>query len=381
MARDERRTSAGTSPTGTSRAAAGPVARSPLAPQWLTLGRDGRLSAYASGDGALLCWTEEAPGSAQWLGPDPVPLPAGALAPTLAQEPGLGYVHLAVLRPAPDARSRHAVLVSTRYQTGRTLSDWRPLDLPEAVDQLDEAQAEPRLSVGPDGELLLFVQHLGKGLWMRIRDEQGRWGAWKGMQGAWVRDPVAARAGEDGSAELLAPYRGGAVHWRRSAAGKPFERLKLQPEAKAAARSYSALETGPGSTTWFWRAADGAAVHAWRPPETAGEPADPVSVGGEGGTGPVAAARAVIDGHDCTVLLQRGADGRTEVAAYPTLAEDGGVWWTPTGPPGTGTPGLCHDAQGRLTLASLGADGSLSISRQKTGEEGLAFGPWSRVGR
>ncbi|MCD0485951.1 hypothetical protein LO771_27070 [Streptacidiphilus sp. ASG 303] len=359
-------------------AAASAVPVVPLAPQWLALGRDGRLSAYATAGAALVRWTEQTPGSDVWTGPDTLPLPDGAVEVTLAQDPDLGYVHLAALRPGGAEGVRSQILVATQFQSGRPLSEWHPLNLPDAVEQVTPGQGAPRLAVGPDNELMLFFQHRGKGLWVRIRDTQGRWNWWKGMQGQWISAPVAARAGSDGSAELLAPYGKGAVHWRRPAAGKPFERLG-QPEAKADVRSYVALETAPGRATWFWRTQDGG-VHAWRAPADGDGPSEPAAVGCTAGSGPVAAARTLVDGHDCTVLVQRGADGRAEVAAYPTEAEESDVWWTPTGGPGTGTPGMLADGSGRLTLASIGPEGGLSICRRKDDEDGLAFGAWRSVG-
>ncbi len=65
-----------------------------------------------------------------------------------------------------------------------------------------------------------------------------------------------------------------------------------------------------------------------------------IPLGGAPGTGPAAALRMTIDGHDCTVLAHRTAAGRPELAAFPTEDEEAGLWWAETGEPCLGAPGV-----------------------------------------
>lgn len=53
---------------------------------WLRLGRDGRLTAYASCAEGLVRWTESAPGSDVWRGPDLFPVEGWTGRFTLAQD-------------------------------------------------------------------------------------------------------------------------------------------------------------------------------------------------------------------------------------------------------------------------------------------------------
>jgi hypothetical protein len=103
-----------------------------------------------------------------------------------------------------------------------------------------------------------------------------------------------------------------------------------------------------------------------------------VSLGGEPDKGPPAVLRTPIEGHDCTVLAYRGRDGRPAIAACPTEGEAEGLWWTPTGEPSIGAPALALDAEDRVVMAVIAADGTLRVARQKA-EPGLALAAWTQV--
>lgn len=96
---------------------------------WLRLGRDGRLTAYASCSEGLVRWTESAPGSDVWQGPDLFPVEGWAGRFTLAQDSN-GFVWFAGTRYRDGAPGGREFIIAAQYQTGRPLGDWRAVGNP-----------------------------------------------------------------------------------------------------------------------------------------------------------------------------------------------------------------------------------------------------------
>ncbi|MFG2990243.1 hypothetical protein ACGFZK_13295 [Streptomyces sp. NPDC048257] len=350
---------------------------------WLRLGRDGRLTAYASCAEGLVRWTESAPGSDVWQGPELFPVEGWAGRFTLAQDSN-GFVWFAGTRYRDGAPGGRELVIATQYQTGRPLGDWRAVGNPFPERKQEDGEPQPPPGdpiVLPDGTGALHVvtTRFGAGVRGRTRRPDGIWGNWADFQGKWVRGAVVPLVTAQGRAEFLAPFRGGASYWGQGTPGGDFRWLG-RIEADAVEGTYSSFETGRGTGTYFWRhPADGGVV-AYRPQAPAGSSPALMSLGGAGGAGPVGVARTRIDGYDCTVLLQRGAEGHPEIAAYPTEGEQYGTWWAPVGDRCAGLPAISLDARGSVTIAMIGMDGGLLVARQDPTDPGLAFGPWRRVG-
>ncbi|MEU6312660.1 hypothetical protein [Streptomyces sp. NPDC047014] len=354
------------------------------APGWLRLGRDGRLTAYASCAEGLVRWTESRPGSDLWSGPELFPVEGWAGRFTLAQDHN-GFVWFAGTRHREGAPGGRELVVAAQYQTGRPLGDWRSLGNPfpeRESERGEEPLPEPAAPVVlPDGSGALHVlaTRFGSGVRGRTRRTDGTWGDWQDYQGKWVRGSVVPLVTAHGRTEFLAPFRGGASYWGQDGPAADF-RWFGRVAADAVEGTHSSCETGSGTGTYFWRhPADGGVV-AYRPQAPAGPSPALMPLGGAGGVGPVAVTRTRVNGYDCTVLLQRGAEGRPEIAAYPTEGEQYGAWWAPVGDRCAGLPALALDARGAVTIAMLDPDGGLLVARQDPRDPGLVFGSWCRVG-
>ncbi|MGW0363837.1 hypothetical protein [Streptomyces sp. NPDC002990] len=353
---------------------------------WLRLGRDGRLTAYASCAEGLVRWTESAPGSDVWHGPDLFRVEGWGGRFTLAQD-SHGFVWFAGTRYREDVPGGYEFVIAAQYQTGRPLGDWRTVGNPFAAEQeAAPAPGDPVLLPDGGGSLHVLVTRFGEGVRGRTQAADGKWGSWTDYQGKWARGAVVPLVTSQGRAEFVAPFRGGASYWAQDRPGSAFRWLG-RTEAEAIDGTYSAYETGLGIGTHFWRHPADGSVIAYRPRWGAGGvPAPLMPLGGAGGVGPVGVTRAHVNGYDCTVLLQRGAEGYPEIAAYPTHGEQYGAWWAPLGERCAGLPAIALDGYGSITIAMIGEDGGLRIARQdlmdvgQGGHAGLGFGAWRRVG-
>ncbi|WP_418959642.1 hypothetical protein [Streptomyces tritici] len=334
--------------------------------RWLLRGRDGRLTAYALGREGLLRWTEERPGGPEWTGPDLLPAPEVSRL-SVAQGPD-GYAHFVGrrerVRPSdgvPVVDIVHAV----QYQTGRPLGPWHSAGNPYKDPEVGRRIGEPVAAVSGSGGLYVFLRNAGGGVTMRTDAPRGKWGLWKDIRGNKAQDGFAAVTGAEGRIELLAPGQGPAMRWWQT---EPDGEMQRTPNIHLAAapRSLTALETAPGSITYFWTDAAGGGLMAHRPGGWM------IPLGGRAADGRIAALRALLDGYDCTVLAHRGPDGQVVVGVCGTEYEGAGMWWSPLGEHGTGDPALAVDAYGRVVLAWLGDDGRVRVARQKP-EAGLAM--------
>ncbi|MFJ6634832.1 hypothetical protein ACIQMR_26075 [Streptomyces sp. NPDC091376] len=341
---------------------------------WLLRGKDGRLSAYAPAPEGVLRWTEKRPGGPEWTGPELFRAPG--LVPYLAIAQGAdGYVQLVGLRRTPVAGGETAtdVVQSIQYQSGRPMRDWYALGTPYPQDRSLAAQTGlPAAVVDAEGSLHVFVRNAGGGVCGRAQVPNGKWNKWADLKGSGMLGVPAAALTDHGLMEILAPAEDGVLRWTQETQGVKFQRAG-DIEASAGDGSVSSERTGRERLTHVWRDASTGTVHAWREGLAA-----PVALGGAGGTGPVALLRTPVDGHDCVILAQRGADGRPALAAYPTEEETAGADWTTTGEPCVGAPALAIDGNGRVVLAAFGADGTLRVTRQKA-ESGLAMEAWTAV--
>ncbi|WP_338673663.1 hypothetical protein V1460_11600 [Streptomyces sp. SCSIO 30461] len=341
---------------------------------WLLRGKDGRLTAYTPVADGVLRWTEAQAGADDWIGPELFPAPG--LLPYLAiAQDADGYVQLVGLRhrPLPGGEMATDVVQAIQYQSGRPMREWYALATPYLHrPELAASIGLPAATVDASGLLHVFVRNAGGGVCGRAQAANGKWNAWADLKGRGMLGVPSASLTDHGHMEVLAPTADAVMRWTQETPGVKFERAD-DIDATAAENSMSSERTGRERLSHAWRDSATGAVHVWR------EGMAPVSLGGAGGTGPVAMLRTPVDGVDCTILVQRGKDGRPALAAYPTEDEAAGAVWTSTGEPCVGVPALAIDGNGRVVLAALGADGSLHVTRQKA-ESGLAMEQW-RVAR
>ncbi|MFD0344666.1 hypothetical protein ACFVH0_39370 [Streptomyces sp. NPDC127117] len=338
---------------------------------WLLTGHDGRLTAYVHVEGAVLRWTESAPGGRRWTGPDV--LPAKDIDRLTVVQGQNRYAHLLGrrVRPRADGWTNVDVMYATQYQTGRPMTQWRSLGNPfKEIDKAVETGA-PAAAVAGDGALYVCVPTGPGGVALRREDKRGRWEAWTQLQVSGGIDGPAPAATSSGLVEILVPTRTAALRLRQPEPGGALAR-GYDVAAPPLPGSVTALETAPGRLTYYLTDARGTGVVAVR------EGSWPVPLGGNPADGRIAAVRTTVDGLDCTVLAVRGADGTVNLGVCATEGEQSGFWWTGTGMSCTGDPALAADGHGRAVVAALGADGVPVVARQEDGQ-GLTLGGWSRI--
>ncbi|MBT2396157.1 hypothetical protein [Streptomyces sp. ISL-100] len=344
-----------------------PPATGPETSHWLLRGKDDRLTAYAPTKGGLLRWTETAPGGPDWSSPDFFPAP-GIANLTLAQGRD-GYVHFIGRRRKGEAVD---IVHAIQYQTGRPLTAWHSLGNPYKTAERGLKVGIPAATVNAAGSVHVFVRNAGRGMQMRRQAANGKWEGWKDLRGSKAHDGPTAVATSSGTVELLVPAEGKVLRWTQEKPGGDLTQAQDIPLTPAV-RTVTGLETADDVITYYWNVPDSKGITAHRPGE------DSIPLSGTPADSPVAALRAEIGGHDCTVLAHRGSDGRPVLAACVTHAEADGVWWTATGEECVGAPALAVDATGRVVLAVIARDGALHVARQKPEEQGLALAAWTRA--
>lgn len=338
---------------------------------WLLTGHDGRLTAYVHVEGAVLRWTESAPGGRRWTGPDV--LPAKDIDRLTVVQGQNRYAHLLGrrVRPRADGWTNVDIMYATQYQTARPMTQWRSLGNPfKEIDKAVETGV-PAAAVTGDGALYVCVPTGPGGVALRREDKRGRWEAWTQLQVSGGTDAPVPAATSSGLVEVLVPTRTAAVQLRQPEPGGALVR-GYDAAVPPLPGSLTALETAPGRLTYYLTDARGSGVVAVRAGSW------PVPLGGNPGDGRIAAVRTTVDGFDCTVLAVRGADGTVNLGVCATEGEQAGFWWTGTGMSCAGDPALAADGYGRAVVAALGADGALLVARQEDGQ-GLTLGDWSRV--
>ncbi|WP_030338749.1 hypothetical protein [Streptomyces sp. NRRL S-1022] len=334
---------------------------------WLLRGRDGRLSVYQLSGDAVRCRAERGPG-----GPWSAPRTVGGeqrLHPVLAVGQGAdGYAHLVSWRPTVQGES--GLVHSTHFRPHLAALDWNPVGHP---NKKGDRTGTPAVAVDAQGRAHLFVRNKGGGVSMLAQKEKGGWDPWRDLKGKEVQDGLAAVTGESGRVELYAAVPQGLLYWRQE---EPGAQPVLQEALQAPVRpgTLRALATSPDRTTVFYTDTSGD-LCAWRPG------GKPVTLLPAAGPGPVSAVRCDLDGHDCTLLVQRSAARRVAFAAYPTELESAGAWWTESGPelPLDALVSLTEDAAGRVVAAtSSPSTGRLLLTRRKD-EPGLALEAWREV--
>ncbi|MEU0595217.1 hypothetical protein ACUJ8N_24710 [Streptomyces sp. ESR1.13] len=344
------------------------VVPAPAHGDWLTLGKDGRLSLYAPTDGGLLRWTETAVGGPAWSGPHFVPV-QGLTDLTVVQGADT-YVHFLGRRERERADGGTGVDVvhAIQYQTGLAFTEWRSLGNPHRDPAQGRALGRPVGAVAADGTVHVLVPDAHGGLALRREAPNGKWRAWEDLSGTGIDTPPATVSLAGGRVEVCAATASGVLLWRQAAPGGDFEGprgLALRPVPG----TVGALETGPERATFFWADAGTGGVGAWREGDW------PVALGGAPTGEPCARLRTVVDGYDSVVLACRDRDGSAVLGVGGTENEAAGFWWYALGESCRGVPALARDGHGRVVMALIGGDGTPKVARQEAGS-GLTLTRW-----
>lgn len=347
-------------------------ASGPAHGDWLTLGRDGRLSLYVPADGGLVRWTETLAGGPDWSGPHFVPV-AGLTHLTVVQGADT-YVHFLGRRERERADGGLGVDVvhAIQYQTGLAFTEWRSLGNPHRDREQARELGPPVGAVAADGTVHVFVRNALGGLSLRRESPNGKWRAWEDLRGAETDDLPAPVALSGGRLEVCAASASGVLLWRQTAPGGDFagpSGFALRPLPG----TVTALETGPERATFFWTDADSGGAAAWRDGDW------PAALGGSPAGPGYASLRTAVDGYDCVVLAHRDRDGSVMLGMGGTENEAGGFWWYALAESCQGVPALARDGRGRVVMALIGPDGAPKVARQDDGA-GLSFTRWHTLG-
>ncbi|MBA2947663.1 hypothetical protein H1D24_18075 [Streptomyces sp. PSKA28] len=338
---------------------------------WLTLGKDGRLTLYAPTDGGLLRWSETAVGGPAWSGPHFVSV-ADLTDLTVAQGAN-GYVHFLGRRQrtGSDGSPSVDIVHAIQYQTGRAVTEWRSIGNPHSDHDQGRALGVPIGTIATDGTVHVFVRSASRGLMLRREAPNGKWKAWEDLLGSGIDELPAAVALAGGRVEVCAAAETGVLVWRQAEAGGGFAAprgFSLRPVQGTVA----ALETGPDRATYFWTDAADGGTAAWRPGGW------PVALGGSPAERPYAVLRTALDGYDCVVLASRGQDGTAVLGLGGTENETNGFWWYALAEHCQGAPALARDGLGRVVMALIDPEGVPRVARQEDGA-GLALTRWQRL--
>lgn len=339
-----------------------------LSGDWLTRGVEGRFSAYLPWRGEVMRWTEGPDG---WRGPEG--LGGDGLAPFLAVAQGTDrYVHLVGLRRAGGGADAPVSLVhTTQFQTGRPALGWDSLGHPNGEGLWT---GDPCMAVNAQGLAHVFVRNGGGGVSARVQHPGGGWHPWWDLGGTDTdASPVAAVNGA-GTVELYAVTAQGVVRYvEEEPGGRPVRREAVGAAVRPG--TATALTGVSGHVTLYFCDAQGR-VCLWSP----GRSPYVMPLVEAVGEGPLASARCVIDGYDCTVLAQHSATGRLAFAAYPTEQEMSGAWWYETGEShGVMLPALHQAMDGGLVALAVGEGPTLVGTRQNVTAEGLTLDRWRSI--
>ncbi|CAO0834851.1 putative protein OS=Streptomyces microflavus OX=1919 GN=Smic_65870 PE=4 SV=1 [Streptomyces microflavus] len=335
---------------------------------WIVMGKDLRLTMFARSDRGLLRWTQRAAAGHEWAGPDVFEAPR--LSHLTVVQGADGFVRFIGRRVSAEGHAT-GVVHAAQYQTGRPVTEWKPVGNPHKDAASARRIGVPAAAVSGSGSVHVFVANAGGGVSMRNEDAKGAWGPWRDLQGSDAYDGAVAVAAASGRVEYLAPGDGVAMRWQQE---KPDGGLGRCPDLQIAVDpgSASGLETAPDRFTYYWSDVATGGLFAHRPGAWV------VPLGGGPAEGRIAALRAWLDGYDCTVLAHRTPEGEIMLAACGTENEGGGIWWSRTAERSARPPALACDAEGRVVMALFGEDGALRIARQLP-EPGLAMAPSARV--
>ncbi|WP_371790301.1 hypothetical protein OG285_05335 [Streptomyces sp. NBC_01471] len=338
---------------------------------WLIRGNDGRLSAYLPTAGAVLRWTESVAG--RWSGPERLDAPGLLPGLTVVQGPD-GYVRLIGLRrtEGPGGAVTVDVVCATQYQTGRPAGPWHSLGNPHRAEpERGRHVGFPVAAFDDDGTLHVFLRNDEHTVNTRHEKSNGSWSSWQHLRGTRTADELVALRVPDGRVELFARLRDvpGTARWSRTGRDGAWAE-DTGPGVHAAADS---LAPAPESGALRYRYAGTGELCQWQ-----WNAPGPVALLSSEAMGRVTGATGVdIGGWACTVLVTTDPYGHCLVGFHVDGRPDSGVWWSGTEQWCLVPPAVVRDGRGRLTIAALGADARLAVTRRMPGGQALDLGPWA----
>ncbi|MFF1451046.1 hypothetical protein ACFVYF_23350 [Streptomyces sp. NPDC058274] len=350
------------------------------ATDWLRLGPGGRLNAFGVLAGRLAFWTETGPASGEWKGP--FVLGEGWLTPTLAVtgRPG-GPAELLGLRRQSVVGGGVTVDVVHTVQDpdGNGFSGWQSLENPDWAQGDGRRQREvgvPSAAVDAAGRLYVFVRNFEQGMGLRRRETDGSWAPWESLGGTFVQDAGQALTTENGTVELYVPGKNSVWRWHQTEQGSPFVLDDSLKTGRPATGGVTAVDSGGGRTCLYFREAGTQQVMAYRQHADGRWPGSGAGLGGQGGTGAVAALWAPERGAREAFLAHRGSAGRLVVSLPDRDKNVSGTHWRASGEMFTHAPAMAYDASGAVVVAVIGMDGRLHVRRQLSPLVGSPLGPW-----
>ncbi|WP_199549745.1 hypothetical protein [Streptomyces sp. N35] len=330
----------------------------PTTNQWLFLGKDGRLTAYALCAEGVRRWTETRPGGPQWNTqtfaiPDLTHL---ALAQSQA-----GYVHLLGRRSRTEADGTVVVdfVHAVQYQSGRSLGSWHSLGNPYRDSGRAQRVGIPSCTVDHEGSLYVFIRNAGHGVQMAKESTKGPWGAWTNLKGTHVLDGLTAHTSASGHVEVLAPAQDRVLCWQQAKAGADPVRGDDIP-LSARPGSISTVSSASAGLVHYWIDGQHGNVIAHLP----GHSSHIIAQGPLQGA--AAAVPCVLQGREFSVLALRDQGNQLVLMTHDPQQPGAGASGARLDDDGSGAPALAVDGLGRLTLATLSEAGQLHVTRQET---------------
>ncbi|MCC2273856.1 PIG-L family deacetylase [Streptomyces sp. ET3-23] len=332
------------------------------------------------GDGALTAFTVLNGIPVQWKDTDGefTPRPLGTSAPeggffspqvhAVATEDGLLHVfgvHMSLAAGRYEHR-RDVMLVSQQEPGGR-FGAWQNLGNPYNAEGLNPIKrreiGQPEPVALPGGGLEFVVRNFDRALSHRRLETTGTWSPWRDLGGT-VQEGIAWGTRPDGTVELYAPAPDRIVQWNRADQSPSFSRPQPLPfPAPAGPVTYVTADQGR-ALLLMRRPGTGEILCHHRPGPQEPWQAEPQSLGGHGGTGPITATRT----HDGRIALAtRNDHGTLSFARLPEPADEKPPTWTASGPLSVHAPSSVLDADGCVVTAVLGVDARLHVARWEPG--------------
>jgi LmbE family N-acetylglucosaminyl deacetylase len=355
--------------------------RHPGGANWLLTDPRGRLTAFGVINQQAAVWVEELPGADRWRGP--FLLGGGPLAPGLAVSltpDGRWQIlaeRLSYLAP-DDAQAREIVLLEQAEPDG-VFTGWVSLGNPSAgTPHRDRHLGAPVVTRDGGGRLHVFVRNAGKGLHTRVQEADGTWGEWADLRGHDLQEGLAAVTAPNGFVTVFGASREGVFLWSQDALDQSPTRAPRFRLATPAGPVSAVVQSGGRVATVYRQPETGQLLLAQEdaPGGRWDKPAG--RIGSPGGFGAIALA-ASPSPETGMLIATRGDLGGVAYRFLPGDQPWREVPTTQLGGAVIGAPAAAFDAMGRATIAVLGADARLAVSRQ-VAPGSQEFGPWLVVG-